>query len=36
MAVKLSRLTGHVASRAPHSGYVLPSAQALDEFLQHG
>jgi len=36
MAVKLSRLTGHVASRAPHSGYVLPSAQALEEFLQHG
>ena len=36
MAVKLSRLTGHVVSRAPHSGYVLPSAQALEEFLQHG
>jgi allantoin racemase len=36
MAVKLKRLGVSVASRHPQSGFALPSAQALDEFLSHG
>jgi allantoin racemase len=36
MAVKLKRLGVPVASRIPQSGFALPSAQTLDEFLQHG
>jgi allantoin racemase len=36
MAVKLKRLGVSVASRIPHSGFALPSAQTLDEFLRHG
>lgn len=36
MAVKLKRLGMAVASRHPQSGFALPSAQALDEFLNHG
>jgi Asp/Glu/hydantoin racemase len=36
MAVKLKRLGGAVASRHPQSGFALPSAQALEEFLSHG
>jgi len=36
MAVKLKRLGVAVASRIPQSGFALPSAQTLDEFLQHG
>lgn len=36
MAIKLSRLTGHVASRAPHSGNVLPTEAIVAEFLAHG
>jgi Asp/Glu/hydantoin racemase len=36
MAVKLGRLGVSVASRHPQSGFALPSAQAVDEFLQHG
>jgi Asp/Glu/hydantoin racemase len=36
MAVKLRRLGGMGASRVAHSGFALPSAQTLDEFLQHG
>jgi Asp/Glu/hydantoin racemase len=36
MAVKLKRLGVSVASRIPQSGFALPSAQTLDEFLRHG
>ena len=36
MAVKLKRLGVPVASRIPQSGFALPSAQTLDEFLNHG
>jgi Asp/Glu/hydantoin racemase len=36
MAVKLKRLGGAVVSRHPQSGFALPSAQALEEFLRHG
>jgi allantoin racemase len=36
MAVKLKRLGGSVVSRHPQSGFALPSAQALEEFLRHG
>ena len=36
MAVKLKRLGVSVASRMPQSGFALPSAQTLDEFLRHG
>jgi len=36
MAVKLRRLGVPVASRHPQSGFALPSAQALEEFLSHG
>jgi allantoin racemase len=36
MAVKLRRLGVAVASRHPQSGFALPSAQALEEFLSHG
>ncbi len=36
MAIKLKQLGVSVASRIPHSGFALPSAQTLDEFLQHG
>jgi allantoin racemase len=36
MAVKLKRLGVSVASRIPQSGFALPSAQTLDEFLHHG
>jgi Asp/Glu/hydantoin racemase len=36
MAVKLRRLGISVASRHPQSGFALPSAQALEEFLSHG
>jgi len=36
MAVKLQRLGLSVASRIPQSGFALPSAQTLDEFLRHG
>jgi Asp/Glu/hydantoin racemase len=36
MAVKLKRLGVSVASRIPQSGFGLPSAQTLDEFLRHG
>jgi Asp/Glu/hydantoin racemase len=36
MAVKLKRLGMAVASRIPQSGFALPSAQTLDEFLRHG
>ncbi len=36
MAVKLARLGVPVASRIPQSGFALPSAQTVDEFLQHG
>lgn len=36
MAVKLQRLGVSVVSRIPQSGFALPSAQTLDEFLQHG
>jgi Asp/Glu/hydantoin racemase len=36
MAVKLKRLGVPVVSRIPQSGFALPSAQTLDEFLQHG
>jgi allantoin racemase len=36
MAVKLSRLGVPVVSRIPQSGFALPSAQTLDEFLHHG
>jgi allantoin racemase len=36
MAVKLRHLGVSVASRHPQSGFALPTAQALDEFLSHG
>src|SRR5882672_11075996 len=36
MAVKLKRLGVPVASRLPQSGFALPSAQTLEEFLRHG
>jgi allantoin racemase len=36
MAVKLKRLGVAVASRHPQSGFALPSAQAVEEFLRHG
>jgi Asp/Glu/hydantoin racemase len=36
MAVRLRRLGVAVASRHPQSGFALPSAQALEEFLSHG
>ena len=36
MAVKLRRLGVAVASRHPQSGFALPSAQTVEEFLQHG
>ena len=36
MAVKLKHLGVPVASRHPQSGFALPSAQALEEFLRHG
>ena len=36
MAVKLKRLGIPVVSRIPQSGFALPSAQTLDEFLNHG
>jgi allantoin racemase len=36
MAVKLKHLGIPVASRHPQSGFALPSAQALEEFLNHG
>ena len=36
MAVKLKRLGVPVVSRIPQSGFALPSAQTLDEFLHHG
>ena len=36
MAVKLKRLGVPVVSRIPQSGFALPSAQTLDEFLRHG
>jgi allantoin racemase len=36
MAVKLKHLGVSVASRIPQSGFALPSAQTLDEFLHHG
>jgi allantoin racemase len=35
-AIKLKQLGLPVVSRIPQSGLVLPSAQTLDEFLQHG
>jgi Asp/Glu/hydantoin racemase len=36
MAIKLKALGLPVVSRIPQSGMALPSAQTLDEFLQHG
>jgi allantoin racemase len=36
MAVRLRHLGVSVASRIPLSGFALPSAQTLDEFLRHG
>src|SRR5436190_16042747 len=36
MAIKLRRIAGLGPSRLPQSGFALPSAQTLDEFLQHG
>jgi Asp/Glu/hydantoin racemase len=36
MAVKLKHLGVPVVSRIPQSGFALPSAQTLDEFLNHG
>jgi hypothetical protein len=35
MAVKLKRLGVPAASRTPQSGFALPSAQTIDEFLRH-
>jgi hypothetical protein len=35
MAVKLKRLGVPIVSRTPQSGFALPSAQTLDEFLNH-
>ena len=36
MAVKLKRLGVPLTSRIPQSGFALPSAQTLDEFMRHG
>jgi allantoin racemase len=36
MAVKLRRLGGIGTSRVAHSGFALPSARTLEEFLRHG
>ena len=36
MAVKLKRLGGIATSRSPQSGFGLPSAQTLSEFIDHG
>ena len=36
MAIRLRQLGVPVASRIPQSGFALPSAQTLDEFLHHG
>ena len=36
MAIKLKSMTGLAASQRPTSGYAKPSAQVLDEFLNHG
>ena len=36
MAVRLRQLDGLGVSRVAHSGFALPSPQALDEFLTHG
>lgn len=36
MALKLKTLGGIGCSRVAHSGFALPSAQTLDEFLNHG
>src|SRR5262249_11040767 len=36
MAARLKRLGVLVASRIPQSGFALPSAQTLDEFLRDG
>lgn len=36
MAVKLRHLHCAQLSRVPHSGFALPSAQTLDQFLAHG
>lgn len=36
MAVKLRCLNGIGVSRIPHSGFALPNAKTLDEFLNHG
>jgi allantoin racemase len=36
MAVKLRRLSGIGVSRIPQSGFALPNAKTLDEFLNHG
>jgi allantoin racemase len=36
MAIKLRHLAGLGPSRRPQSGYALPSAQVLEEFLKHG
>jgi hypothetical protein len=36
MAVKLRGLGLAVASRHPQSGFALPSAQVIEEFLSHG
>src|SRR4029078_3726520 len=35
MAVKLKRLGVPLTSRIPQSGFALPSAQTLDEFMRH-
>lgn len=36
MAIELRRLAGMGPSRRPQSGYALPVAQVLEEFLNHG
>ena len=36
MAVKLRRLGGMGVSRVPQSGFAMPDAKTLDEFLNHG
>ena len=36
MAIKLRQLGHSGISRRPSSGYALPNAQVLDEFLNHG
>lgn len=36
MAVRLRQLEGPKTSRIAHSGFALPSPQALEEFLAHG